>query len=164
MLIRTGVTSLKRFRRVFLKTLRQQISNTTTTTHLETDHSCKKEVMVEPQVLPRNNSLLRPAASNPSPSTPHQIPISTFPATQTSVHRPLMKFGNGACTHLTMTRLYTTEFRCSLCLRIGSIGWVYRCTQDRELLLEDDMERDNGVSPIKCFVPGSNTENTAGKT
>ncbi|PMD59238.1 uncharacterized protein K444DRAFT_591416 [Hyaloscypha bicolor E] len=53
-----------------------------------------------------------------------------------------MRFGNGQCTHLTMTRLYTSEYRCSICLRIGSMGWVYRCTQDRELLLEEDMERE----------------------
>ncbi len=45
------------------------------------------------------------------------------------------------CTHLTMTRLYSTEFRCQICLRHGPLGWVYRCDQDRELLLEDDIDR-----------------------
>jgi hypothetical protein len=119
--------------------------------------------MAEPQVLLMNDNQLPPSASNPSPSAPQRIPISTFPATQTYIPRPLMKFGNGACTHLTMTRLYTTEFRCSLCLRVGSMGWVYRCTQDRELLLEDDMERGNGVSPTKCFVTDSNAERRVGK-
>ncbi|KAF4634540.1 hypothetical protein G7Y89_g3569 [Cudoniella acicularis] len=40
-----------------------------------------------------------------------------------------------------MTRLYTDEFRCSVCFREGSLGWLWRCTQDRELLLEDDLDR-----------------------
>ena len=40
-----------------------------------------------------------------------------------------------------MTRLYSTEFRCQLCLKEGAFGWIYRCTQDVELAIEDDMER-----------------------
>ncbi|KAH8668005.1 hypothetical protein BGZ60DRAFT_528346 [Tricladium varicosporioides] len=40
-----------------------------------------------------------------------------------------------------MTRLYTKDFRCASCARVGSFGWLYRCTQDRELLLEDDYEQ-----------------------
>ncbi|KAI9649341.1 hypothetical protein NHQ30_001913 [Ciborinia camelliae] len=47
---------------------------------------------------------------------------------------------NVQCTHLTTTRLFTKEFRCSICFREGSFGWVWRCTQDRELMLEDDMD------------------------
>ena len=45
-----------------------------------------------------------------------------------------------------MTRLYTSEFRCGVCFRISTTGWVYRCTQDRELLIEDDAERGEAVS------------------
>ncbi|RDW94732.1 hypothetical protein BP5796_00495 [Coleophoma crateriformis] len=48
---------------------------------------------------------------------------------------------NGACTHLTMTRLYTDTFRCQGCLKLGSMGWVYKCTQDQELILEDLIEK-----------------------
>ncbi|EKD19993.1 uncharacterized protein L3040_002329 [Drepanopeziza brunnea f. sp. 'multigermtubi'] len=48
--------------------------------------------------------------------------------------------GNGSCTHLTCTRIFTQEFRCAVCVRRGSLGWIYRCTQDRELLLERDIE------------------------
>ncbi|KAE9370370.1 hypothetical protein N431DRAFT_509478 [Stipitochalara longipes BDJ] len=66
--------------------------------------------------------------------------MPTFTAGPTYVPRYSMRLGNGACTHLTMTRLYTNEYRCSMCLRIGSMGWIYRCTQDRELLIEEDME------------------------
>lgn len=39
-----------------------------------------------------------------------------------------------------MTRIYNESFRCSICLQPGAMGWLYRCTQDRELILEDDME------------------------
>jgi hypothetical protein len=67
--------------------------------------------------------------------------MPTFTSNPTYVPRHGTKSGNGQCTHLTMTRLYTNEYRCSICLRIGSMGWVYRCTQDRELLLEENMER-----------------------
>ncbi len=51
----------------------------------------------------------------------------------------------GQCTHMTMTRYYTQEYRCSICLRLGSMGWLYRCTQDRELLIEKDLEQTNKV-------------------
>ena len=52
----------------------------------------------------------------------------------------------GACTHITMTRLWTTEFQCPTCLQQGSFGWLYRCTQDRELLIENDMDFGREVS------------------
>ena len=45
-----------------------------------------------------------------------------------------------------MTRLYTSEFRCGVCFRVPTTGWLYRCTQDRELLIEDDAERGEVVS------------------
>jgi hypothetical protein len=54
---------------------------------------------------------------------------------------------NTQCTHMTVTRLYTQELCCSTCLRVPPLGWLYRCTQDRELLLEDDLERGIAVSP-----------------
>ncbi|RDL39451.1 uncharacterized protein BP5553_03791 [Venustampulla echinocandica] len=47
-----------------------------------------------------------------------------------------------------MTRLYTTSFRCAVCLREGPFGWLYRCTQDRELVLEDDIDRGYPVDKI----------------
>ena len=49
------------------------------------------------------------------------------------------------CTHITMTRVYNEDFRCALCLHPGSMGWLYRCTQDRELLIEDDLEKEHPV-------------------
>lgn len=70
---------------------------------------------------------------------------STVSAMQTH-SQPRVRANNVQCTHLTVTRLYTKDFRCSNCLRAASMGWLYRCTQDRELLLEDDMERGIAVS------------------
>ncbi|CAG9993585.1 unnamed protein product [Clonostachys byssicola] len=40
------------------------------------------------------------------------------------------------CTHLTMTRLHGFEFLCDACRRPGPFGWVYCCTQDREVMIE----------------------------
>ncbi|CAG8973198.1 hypothetical protein HYALB_00006367 [Hymenoscyphus albidus] len=58
----------------------------------------------------------------------------------------------GACTHLTVTRYYTTHYRCCICTRLGSFGWLYRCTQDRELMLEENNKRlgstDEGISAM----------------
>jgi hypothetical protein len=41
-----------------------------------------------------------------------------------------------SCTHLTMTRLHGFEFVCDACRRPGPFGWVYCCTQDREVMIE----------------------------
>ena len=65
------------------------------------------------------------------------------PTTYTSRHRKLASPNNGTCTHLTMTRLYTHSFRCVICLKTSSMGWVWRCTQDRDLMLEDDADFDD---------------------
>ncbi|KAF7543626.1 hypothetical protein G7046_g9963 [Stylonectria norvegica] len=45
------------------------------------------------------------------------------------------------CTHLTMTRLYGSQFVCDSCRRPGPFGWVYRCTQDRDELIEQAASR-----------------------
>lgn len=103
--------------------------------------------MAERQIRPVDDSQL--PVSNSSLMVSQRLPNWTLPTTQGYIPRPFFKVGNGQCTHLTMTRLYTTEFRCSLCLRVGSMGWIYRCTQDRDLLIEDDMERGNEVSNDK---------------
>lgn len=46
-----------------------------------------------------------------------------------------------------MTRVYSENLRCSICLQHGQMGWLYRCTQDSELLLEDELENDDTVWP-----------------
>ncbi|CZT01079.1 uncharacterized protein RAG0_08885 [Rhynchosporium agropyri] len=70
------------------------------------------------------------------PPSPRRSTISAYPSPSSQ-----RKNGdNGQCTHLTTTRLYTTDFRCAFCFRLGSFGWVYRCTQDRELLLDEDIQ------------------------
>lgn len=57
-------------------------------------------------------------------------------AYSSTLHRKTSR--NGTCTHITMTRLYTDEFRCLICLKISPMGWVWRCTQDRDTMLEDE--------------------------
>jgi hypothetical protein len=125
---------------------RRSNSNATTTI-TEIDQSYKLRAMAEPQIRPVDDSQL--PVSNSSLMASQRLPNWTLPTTQGYIPRPFFQVGNGQCTHLTMTRLYTTEFRCSLCLRVGSMGWIYRCTQDRDLLIEDDMERGNEVSNDK---------------
>jgi hypothetical protein len=118
----------------------------------EIDQPCKLHAMAQRQIRLVDDSQL--PVSNSSLTVSQRLPDWTFPTTQGHIPRPLFTVGNGQCTHLTMTRLYTTEFRCSLCLRVGSMGWIYRCTQDRDLLIEDDMERGNEVSTDKICVGG----------
>ncbi|ORY68418.1 uncharacterized protein BCR38DRAFT_471985 [Pseudomassariella vexata] len=50
-----------------------------------------------------------------------------------TAYRP--QIWNPACTHLTMTRMYEPNF-----------GWLYRCTQDREQMIEDAMRKGHIVS------------------
>ncbi|KAH7144476.1 hypothetical protein B0J13DRAFT_675803 [Dactylonectria estremocensis] len=45
------------------------------------------------------------------------------------------------CTHLTVTRLFGVDFICEVCHRPGPFGWVYRCTQDRDELIEQAASR-----------------------
>jgi hypothetical protein len=67
---------------------------------------------------------------------------------------------NGSCTHLTMTRLYTTDFRCAICYQVSAVGWVYRCTQDRELTLEDEFEKGYEVNYIRIILEIQSLMNT----
>lgn len=92
------------------------------------------------------------AVTDQAPPSPRRSTISALPAPATRTRK---NGGNGQCTHLTTTRLYTEDFRCALCLRVGSFGWLYRCTQDRELLLDEDMENGFEVSicPQRTHMP-----------
>lgn len=81
-----------------------------------------------------------------TPPSPRRFTFSTFP---TILPQTRKNGGNGQCTHITTTRLYTEDFRCAQCLNLGSFGWLYRCTQDRELLLEEDIERGCEVSLLQ---------------
>jgi len=81
------------------------------------------------------------APALPTPLIPPQAPF-TFQPRRVAQTKPK----NGQCTHLTMTRMYSTEYRCMLCGHHSSNGWLFRCIQDRELMLEDDLERGYAVS------------------
>jgi len=52
---------------------------------------------------------------------------------------------NGQCTHHTMTRIYNPNFNCAICLKPGPFGWLYRCIQDRELIIEQNLKAGNQV-------------------
>ncbi|KAH6693837.1 hypothetical protein F5X68DRAFT_248309 [Plectosphaerella plurivora] len=39
------------------------------------------------------------------------------------------------CTHTKMVRVYSLTLRCDICQSYGPFGWLYRCTEDREVLL-----------------------------
>lgn len=59
---------------------------------------------------------------------------SPMPAAQLS-HRRFRP----TCTHLTTTRLYTDSLLCDICHQPPPWGWLYRCIQDRELELLDQI-------------------------
>ena len=85
------------------------------------------------------------------PPTPMLVDTAVFPSTafpQTATKRARDPYKNGACTHMTMTRLYTTEYGCIMCYRQGGFGWVYRCTQDRELLVEHGLALGHHVGNL----------------
>lgn len=85
------------------------------------------------------------SSATPMPSNPLPTDDSKSPA-----RKATCTTRDGQCTHITMTRIYTDEFRCAICLQPGTMGWLYRCTQDRELLIEDDLERDSKVGFLKA--------------
>lgn len=75
-----------------------------------------------PQPLPRDSS-------SRATTTYSRISrsASPMPAAQFS-HRRFRP----TCTHLTMTRLYTDSLLCDICHQPPPWGWLYRCVQDRE--------------------------------
>ncbi|KFY23904.1 hypothetical protein V493_05568 [Pseudogymnoascus sp. VKM F-4281 (FW-2241)] len=76
-------------------------------------------------------------SSNEPRAKPETPAANTSPAQTASRSREMM------CTHITMVRMYSSDLRCSLCLQPGSFGWVYRCSQDRELMIENDYNEKN---------------------
>ena len=53
------------------------------------------------------------------------------------------------CTHPTMSRLYGSEFLCDHCHRPGHFGWIYRCSHDREEVI--DFALSQGY-PVRSFA------------
>ncbi|CAM1510170.1 Fc.00g005050.m01.CDS01 [Cosmosporella sp. VM-42] len=66
------------------------------------------------------------------------------------------------CTHLTMTRLYGLDYVCEACHRPGPFGWVYRCTQDRDDLIEHAAQR--GYTDALDYIGNLMTEELASIT
>ncbi|KAI8717791.1 hypothetical protein NCS52_00856100 [Fusarium sp. LHS14.1] len=54
-----------------------------------------------------------------------------------------------SCTHTTMTRVYEKDSVCCSCRRSGQFGWLYRCTQDIEQII------DIGPPELDPSNPGS---------
>ncbi|KAK1769055.1 hypothetical protein QBC33DRAFT_339582 [Phialemonium atrogriseum] len=76
-------------------------------------------------------------------SEPVPLPISTFSTLQ---RPPPTRGWKPRCGHISMTRLYHTPFRCQNCQNRGVFGWLYRCTQDREVILRDMKSRGGRVT------------------
>lgn len=79
------------------------------------------------------------------------------PATNNSPAQTASRSREMMCTHITMVRMYSIDMRCSLCLHPGSFGWVYRCSQDRELMIENAYNEGGVVScsgelPVKFYT------------
>ena len=108
--------------------------------------------MINRHIQPSSEMTVTAAES--SDSTPTRTTMATLPIAELNplpiIPKAFSRGGIAQCTHLTMTRLYGRDIRCQVCLRQGSFGWVYRCTQDREVLLEDEMDRGLEVRSMKC--------------
>ncbi|PQE15712.1 flagellar motor protein [Rutstroemia sp. NJR-2017a BBW] len=92
-------------------------------------------------ILRRKSSSSASIVSSMTSATPSsQTKRTTLPPLTTG-QRAAQASRHAQCTHVTTTRLYTKEFRCAICYREGSFGWLYRCTQDRELMLDEHMEK-----------------------
>ncbi|QSZ37118.1 hypothetical protein DSL72_009211 [Monilinia vaccinii-corymbosi] len=104
----------------------------TTTTHTTTRSS---KLPVRRTSASSASIISSMTAAMPTTSNRHSLPASAE-VTRRAAHATR----NVQCTHLTTTRLFTKDFRCGSCFREGSFGWVWRCTQDRELMLEDDLD------------------------
>ncbi|KFY94585.1 hypothetical protein V498_03852 [Pseudogymnoascus sp. VKM F-4517 (FW-2822)] len=80
-------------------------------------------------------------SSNEPLVKPETPAANNSPAQTASRSREMM------CTHITMVRMYSIDMRCSLCLHPGPFGWVYRCSQDREVMIENNYN-ENGVNGL----------------
>lgn len=100
-----------------------------------------KSIMTSTIILPtitlttssdNNNQVSQSVVSAPTQNiiAPVGLGVSTTPT----------RYHDGSCSHLTVTRLYTNDHVCSVCYQFGGFGWLYRCTQDRDLLIEHDIE------------------------
>ncbi|KAK8017221.1 hypothetical protein PG991_008297 [Apiospora marii] len=76
-------------------------------------------------------------SSSPASPRPAIAKLARSAPSPVLVHhrRPQSSTFSPTCTHMTMTRLYEPNF-----------GWLYRCTQDREFMIEDLMEKGLPVS------------------
>jgi hypothetical protein len=57
-------------------------------------------------------------------------------------------FTEPQCSHLRMTRLYDEEILCVSCQLPGPCGWLYKCTQDREDMIEAAVARGEAVCAV----------------
>ncbi|PQE18115.1 flagellar motor protein [Rutstroemia sp. NJR-2017a BVV2] len=89
----------------------------------------------------RKSSSSASIVSSITSATPSSQTKRTTLPPLTAGQRAAQASRHAQCTHVTTTRLYTKEFRCAICYREGSFGWLYRCTQDRELMLDEHMEK-----------------------
>ena len=94
----------------------------------------------------------QPSAHPHSPRLARVVPlvVSRFPLNlpppALTLPHPLFRAWRPSCTHLTMTRLFTSS-PCHMCRRLPPWGWLYCCTQDKELSLAEGIEKGS-VGPM----------------
>ncbi|KAH8801702.1 hypothetical protein F5884DRAFT_807579 [Xylogone sp. PMI_703] len=71
------------------------------------------------------------------------------------------------CTHNTVTRFYAKNIACEICHQVPALGWLWRCTQDRDSILLADVvdqsigNRNNNVSDLQAStVSNGHTKTT----
>lgn len=100
----------------------------------QTSYLSGHDVFVTPSVHVTMKSEMAPRMITTSTVSP--LPPLTV---ATSGRLKVKQVHAASCTHMTMTRFYTEEDLCLMCEQVGAFGWLYRCTQDRELLIEHEM-------------------------
>jgi hypothetical protein len=88
------------------------------------------------ELPPVDPDLPKPMVWHPHPLHSNPVPLAV-PRSIFNTSRPF----KGHCSHLTMARAYCNDYVCDTCHRPGGFGWLYECTEQKELILEDDYRR-----------------------
>ena len=86
-------------------------------------------------IIMQNRPLPFPTMLAPPPGLPPPTEAQR-PGSTLNFKVPSLATRRAACTHLTMERLYGL-YKCHICHRPSDFGWVYSCTQDDKLPVND---------------------------
>lgn len=107
------------------------------------------DAMASPPPAPRLPALPQSVILSLPPGLP--LPTSEF-----STYRPRIPW-KPTCSHIVMSRFYAKGATCDHCKQRPEQGWLYRCVQDREAILRQQMEDGKQVRGHCTDTDGSFT-------